>query len=98
MSDENQRKDDAMTRCKTCGEDSKQMSGEMCSHCHRKKEFADFAEECELTRFVDPTGERYVYCVDGSLAGKKVEETDFMDELWNALAKAKGRSDLVVNC
>lgn len=88
-----------MTRCKTCGEDYEQnqiIVGEICIYCHRQKEFANFAKECELTRFVDPRGERYVYRVDGSCAGKKVEETDFMDELWNALVKAKGRSDLAV--
>jgi hypothetical protein len=62
----------------------------------REKQFSQFAKSCGLDRFVDPNGERYVYNLDGSTAGKKVEEIEFMDDLWNALANAKGRGELRV--
>lgn len=69
----------------------------------REQEFAEFAIECGLTRFPDPTGERYVYNVDCSFAGKgrpilhlSYVEIDLMDELWNALARAKDRPDMLI--
>ncbi len=85
-------------KCKTCRDDFEpsQMTGDVCRWCADKKRFADFAKKCKLKRFPDPTGERYVYNVNGTLAGKKVEETDFIDELWNALARSCAREDLVV--
>ena len=61
-----------------------------------QQKFADFAKECGLTEFPDPDGERYVYRTDLSLYGKKIECTELIDELWNALARAKGRDDLCV--
>jgi len=83
--------------CRTCCEEIDEMLGEDCKCCASKHKFAAFGESCGLTRFVDPDGERYVYfAADLTCAGKKVEVTDFMDELWNALATAKGRSDLLV--
>jgi len=83
--------------CRTCCEEIDEMLGEDCKWCALKHTFADFAESCGLTRFVSPDGERCVYfSTDLTFAGKKVEVTDFMDELWNALATAKGRSDLIV--
>lgn len=87
-----------MATCIKCGDDydKDQMRGETCRWCAEKKRFAEFALECGLDCFVDPRGERYVYNLDGSCAGKKSEEIDFMDDLWNALAKAKSRPDLVV--
>lgn len=65
-------------------------------HNAQKQAFSAFAAEVGLTRFPDPRGERYVYNIDGRCAGKKVEETDLMDELWNALVLTKGRRDLVI--
>ena len=60
------------------------------------QEFAAFAVEHGLMRFPDPDGERYVYRTDQSCDGKKVECTDLIDELWNALARSHGREDLCV--
>lgn len=68
----------------------------MCEGCVGKEKFAAFAKECGLESFPRPDGERYVYNTDGSLRGKKGECTDFIDELWNALARAKGRDDLTI--
>jgi hypothetical protein len=87
-----------MARCSKCGDDYEpdQMRCETCRWCADKTRFAEFARECGLDRFVDPRGERYVYNLDGSCSGKNVEEIDFMGELWNALAKAKSRPDVVV--
>lgn len=58
--------------------------------CDEKQRFGAFAISCGLTRYPDPSGERYVYKTDGTLAGKKIECIDLIDELWNALVKAKG--------
>ncbi len=55
-----------------------------------RQRFADFARSCGLTRFPRPDGERYVYYLGGDCAGKKSEQSDFMDELWDALVRAKG--------
>lgn len=62
----------------------------------REWEFAEFAKECGLTRFPDPSGDRYVYNLKCDIMGKKGEEIGLMDELWNALAKAKGRPDMLI--
>lgn len=75
-----------MKDCNVCGCECDD-NGE-CPVC-KKAEFAVFAKKMGLTRYPDPTGERYVYNLDGSCDGKKSECTDFIDELWNALARAK---------
>jgi len=87
-----------MAECKTCSEEicEDEMATEKdCRWCVRKKAFASFASECGLERYPCPTGERYVYRLDGSCDGKKGECVDFMDDLWDALAKSKGREDLM---
>lgn len=85
-------------KCDNCHDvfDEGQMVGKVCRWCERKLVFADFAKSMGLTRYVDPTGERYVYSLDGSCDGKKVECIDFMDELWNAMARFVGRDELTV--
>jgi hypothetical protein len=85
--------------CVKCGEscDAENMAGpETCRFCHEKGQFAAFAKECGLAMHPDPSGERYVYWLDGRCAGKKVERAGFMDDLWDALARARGRDDLVI--
>lgn len=67
-----------------------------CLSCARKTAFASFAASCGLSRFPDPSGERYVYRTDGKFAGKKGECVDLMDDLWDALCRAKGRHDLIL--
>lgn len=62
----------------------------------REKLFKEFASSHGITRFLDPTGERYVYNADGSFAGKKGECVEFMDELWNALVRSVNREDLLI--
>ena len=60
------------------------------------QKFAAFAVEHGLERFPDPDGERYVYRTDLRCEGKKVECTDLIDELWNALVRSQGREELCV--
>lgn len=85
-------------KCQQCNNqdvDAEDMEGDSCRLCSSAQRFAKFADECGLSRFVDPTGERYVYDTKTlRCSGKKSEETDLMDELWNALATAKGRDDV----
>lgn len=70
----------------------------VCESCADLAKFAAFAKTCGLTRFPDPSGERYVYRLDGRLAGKKSECPDFMEELWDALVRAKGGGgDLILH-
>lgn len=85
-------------KCAKCEEEYKadQMVGDVCCWCERQQVFAAFAKECGLDKYPDPTGERYVYDLDGSCAGKKVEVIEFMDELWNALAAKCGRGDVKI--
>jgi hypothetical protein len=64
-----------------------------CWRCARAERFSAFAASCGLTRFPDPSGERYLYRLHGAIAGKKSEWVDFMDDLWNALVRAKGGAD-----
>lgn len=73
------------------GERGKVMSGEA-----RRKAFEDFARSCGLTMYPDPGGERYLYGVDGAGSCKKSEYAGFMDELWNALVRAKGGENLLL--
>lgn len=61
-----------------------------------KQKFADFAKECGLEEFPAPDGGRAVYGTDMKLAGKKIEYTGLIDDLWNALARSKGRDDMCV--
>lgn len=82
--------DEAEIKCQTCFDEYPADyigSDGICRHCARKATFSAFALACGLTRFPDPAGERYVYRLNGKLAGKKVEETDFIDELWDALVR-----------
>lgn len=60
-----------------------------CPNCIRVKKFRAFAMSNGLTRYPDPSGERYVCGLDGSVR-KKSESAGFMDELWDVLVKAKG--------
>ncbi len=89
-----------MKKCRICHNeyDARDiLPGGLCIHCDRQRRFAAFARSCGLTRYPDPSGERYVYTVDGACAGKKSECIDFMDELWNALVEAKGKGgDLLI--
>jgi hypothetical protein len=79
-------------KCKVCKYeyDREDVESGVCRGCAAKRRFGDFARSCGLARFPDPSGERYVYNADGSFAGKKGEETDLIDELWDALVRAKG--------
>lgn len=79
-----------MPACKECQEYFDNPAENLCPCCLRTTLFAAFAKSCGLTRFPDPTGERYVYNADGSCDGKKSECTGFIDDLWAALVKAKG--------
>lgn len=87
-------------RCEGEFEPSELNANGACAECAaivaRNAKFAEFAACHGLTRFPDPDGERYVYELDGTCAGKKGEEIDFMDEIWNALARSQGRQDLVI--
>jgi hypothetical protein len=67
-------------------------AGRVCWVCSGKQEFADFAKSCGLQRFPDPTGEHYVFKLDCSCCGKKGENVDLIDQLWNALVQSKGGS------
>lgn len=89
---------EASVTCEKCGDqfESGQMCGSMCRWCQENSRFAAFAASCGLTRYPDPSGERYVYRLDGSCDGKKGECTDFIDELWNALAEAKNETACLV--
>ena len=60
------------------------------------QKFANFAIEHGLDRFPVPDGERYIRRTDLSIAGKKVECTDLIDDLWNALVRSQGREELCV--
>ena len=62
----------------------------------RDKQFALFAEENGLNKYPHPHGERYLFKTDGDCAGKKSENVEFIDDLWDALARAKGRNDLII--
>lgn len=66
------------------------MEGTVCRFCKGKALFAEFAKSCGLELYPDPTGERYVYRLDGRCEGKKIECVELIDKLWNALVKAKG--------
>lgn len=68
----------------------------VCIFCRRKSQFADFARKCGLQAYPSPSGERYVYRLDGKLLGKKSEEIDFIDELWAALVRTNGASDELI--
>ena len=86
-------------KCSTCGDDypEEYIEDGVCRFCLGKKRFAAFAKECGLAVYPDPTGERYVYHLDGDCAGKKSECVHLIDDLWNALVRAKGESaDLIL--
>lgn len=78
--------------CKSCGDkyDAPQSPDGVCERCRRKARFAAFAAACGLECYPDPAGERYLYDLDGGCAGKKGERVGFMDDLWDALVRAKG--------
>jgi hypothetical protein len=91
--------DHAVKKCHVCCglfDDEKVTPEGACLRCDREMKFADFAESCGLYRYPHPGGERYVYQLNGDCDGKKGECVDFMDELWNALARIKGRDDMVI--
>lgn len=90
--------------CVACGdlyEESELGPGGVCFSCaerHKFTDFADFARLCGLTRYPEPRGERYVYFLDATCAGKKSENTDFIDELWDALVRARGGDASLLLC
>ena len=79
-------------RCAACGDvyEVGLIEDGVCCFCKEREEYAALARECGLTRYPDPSGERYVYYLDGKNAGKKSENTDFIDELWDALRRLRG--------
>jgi hypothetical protein len=80
--------------CPLCREEYDELpQGGVCRWCEEKAAFSAFARSCGLTRFPDPSGERYVYDLNGRCEGKKGkkgENVRLIDELWNALVRAKG--------
>lgn len=76
--------------CSTCKDlyPSEDIADGKCVFCRDKEKFAVFAKSCGLDAFPDPSGERYLYNLDGSVRCKKSEHSGFMDELWNALVHA----------
>lgn len=82
-------------KCVRCGEDAAGNIGQgTCADCTRHAAFAELAKSVGLDAYPDPSGERYVYDLDGTCAGKKCECEDFVDRLWDALARSRGRPDL----
>lgn len=64
----------------------------MAEHTHEN--YAKIAKSCGLTMYPDPGGERYVFFMDGKVAGKKSECCDEMiEELWNAVIRLRERLD-----
>lgn len=60
----------------------------------REELFAAFARDNGLSMYPDPTGERYLFPAEGAEnCCKKNEHVELIDELWNALVKAKGGSE-----
>ena len=84
-----------MIKCSACGDEFEPdfVKGGKCGFCRRREDFAAFARQCGLKRYPDPSGERYVYRLDGKCAGKKSENINFIDELWNALVRSNGGDD-----
>ena len=84
-------------KCKVCREnvcDVGVLSATgVCWLCEKEAAFAAFAQSCGLTRFPEARGERYVRFLDLKSAGKKAENTDFIDELWNALVRTNHGAD-----
>lgn len=81
-------------KCRICSDDYEAPDiapDGSCRWCAEKDRYAAFARSCGLDTYPDPSGERYLYSVDGGGGGwKKSEDTDFMAELWNALVRARG--------
>ncbi len=79
--------------CRTCAEEYHtnhlSISGQ-CPWCVEKEMFAEFARNAGLLWYPDPSGERYLYSLDGKRCCKKNERVEFIDELWDALVRAKG--------
>lgn len=53
-------------------------------------DFAAFAQKCGLNYYPDPDGGRYLYALADGTSCKKSEYAEFIDELWNALVRARG--------
>ncbi len=90
-----------MRHCVRCEEEFADLNADgACPDCAasvtRTRLFQEFARSFGLTLYPDPDGDRYVYHTDGKCAGKKGENVEFMDELWNALVRVAERSDLTV--
>ena len=84
-----------MFECQNCSQgfddDYRSERSLCCIWCARKKAFADFAQNAGLEVYPDPTGERYLYSVDGKDTYKKSERAGrTINELWNALVRATG--------
>jgi hypothetical protein len=78
-------------QCSVCHEQEVEAGDKgICHWCAVKQQFAAFSKQCGLERYPDPTGERYIFRLDGRIDGKKSECIGFMDDLWNALVRAKG--------
>ncbi len=87
-------------KCKVCRDtfEPELVDKGVCRWCREKTAFSKFAKTCGLTRYPAPSGERYVYKTNGDCDGKKGECTDLMDELWNALVRAKnGDESLIIS-
>ena len=52
---------------------------------HTHEAYQEVAKSLGLTRYPSPDGERYVYNLAGECVGKKNENIDFIDELWQVL-------------
>ena len=83
-------------KCRVCSDDYEAAgitAGGSCRWCAEKERFAGFARACGLDTYPDPSGGGYLYGVDGDGFWKKIERTAFMNDLWNALVRAKGGND-----
>ena len=76
--------------CAKCKDNDAQDGSPLCPWCYMDGRFADFAKSCGLEFYPQSNGERYLHRLDGSCVGKKSENVEFMDSLWNALVRAKG--------
>lgn len=83
----------SLQQCVKCGDKYSLdvMKDSKCWHCRTEERFTAFARECGLECYPDPSGERYVYHLGGDCAGKKSECVHLIDDLWNALVRAKGK-------
>lgn len=67
------------------------------AHADMHAKWAAFARECGLDAYPCPHGDRYLYDsrTPDEEIWKKSEDMGFIDALWSALCRAKGREDLL---